>query len=629
MIPNKVPIHEDELWYGWILRLSRANALSPEIVYNEFMTGRHSYGKRKRRVPLSYPMGVCRSDDPLIEMDDIALFLKRHTIYGVMNMMRNAGKGAAVIHSILWDDDDDMTLPIRYNDVQSLYFCPQCYMEDIETGRQPYYRTWHHFPGCSVCPIHNKRLIKVTHTIDNDELLDDAGLQKHLNGLKNAPASVGQALTASRYMYAIYKDTVYVSLKELSSVLGHSFGREPSSDQVLSYMLRTMPAEELHAELHAVEADLLSSVRDAFPDTLEIMSKVDIVTKVRCRTCGAVFCDAPGALLRGCGCPRCNETIANENIIARQLKLVGDGEYYLTEPFHGYTNTAKILHATCGMVSSMRLSDRIWMGVECQCAYRTSVEEIQREIDPDGTQYKVISYAGGRKDKQRVRILHTKCQREFDVLFDKFKKSPYCRCCIPSRWNTEVFQEQLDLRKEGYVVVSEYIGQKEPVKARHLVCGTVTEWLPQQWLGGCGCRLCQLNYNYEVVRSAVEQHANEPNITVLPERGGVRLIFDESRSLWEPYKYVMQELARPGKSELFPNRKERLHEGVSDKARVYMDIKGAESREGYWKIAEHPVDISYVRVKQIVRLLLKLGYIEKIKPGYYKTRKNSIDTNIF
>ena len=621
MIANSVPFYEDEYWYGWLLRLSRANALSPDIVYSEFLTGQHLYEHSKRRLPLNYPLGICRSRDSLIQGADIALFLKRHTIYAVMNIMRQAGKGAATIHSILWDSNDDLSLPVRYNDIQALYFCPSCYMGDVEAGRQPYYRTWHHIPGCTVCAVHGDRLIKVKHTRYNDEKLDDEALGKRVDGLKDMALSIEQEHAASRYLYMLYQNPRNITLKELSGMIGSSFTREPSSDRVLSRMMHSMSSEELIRKLQAIEMGFLSDMRDVFPETLEILSEMDIVVKVRCRVCDSIFYDSPGALLRGCGCPRCNETIEPENIIARQLKLVGDGEYYLTEPFCGYTNTTKILHATCGMVSSMRLLDRIWMGVECQCVYRTSVEEIQQEIDPDGTQYKVVSYAGGRKDKQSVRILHNKCHREFDVLFDKFKKSPYCRCCIPSRWNTEVFQEQLDLRKEGYVVVSEYIGQKVPVRARHLVCGTFTEWLPQQWLGGCGCRLCQLNYNYEVVRLAVEQYANEPNITVLPERGGVRLIFDESRSLWEPYKYVMQELARPGKSELFPNKKERLREGISDKARVYLEIKDAESQEGYWKIAEHPVDISYVRVKQIVRLLLKLGYIEKISPGYYKTRE--------
>lgn len=621
MIANYVSILEDEYWYGWLLRLSRANALSPDIVYSEFLTGQHSYDNHKRRIPLNYPLGICRSADPLINGPDIALFLKRHTIYGVMNMMRNAGKGAAAIHSILWDSNDNLSLPVRYNDVQALYFCPQCYMEDVEAGRQPYYRTWHHIPGCIVCALHGNRLIKVIHTRNNDEHLDDTTLEKRVDGLKDMSLSMEQALATSRYLYMLYQNPRNITLKELSSVIGSSFSREPSSAKVLSRMMHTMPADELARKSQTVEMSFSSDMRTAFPDTLEILSEMDIVVKVCCRVCGTLFYDAPGALLRGCGCPKCNESLEPDSIIARQLALVGDGKYFLAEPFHGYHYTTKVLHTACGKVSSIRLLDRIWIGAECQCVYRTSVDDIQREIDPAGTRYTVISYAGGRKDKQRVRILHSKCNRAFDVQLDKFKKSPYCRCCTPRKWNTEVFQEQLDLRKNGFEVVSEYVAQNTPVRAKHLVCGTITEWLPEQWLHGCGCRLCQPIYTYEDVCAAIEQYANEPNITTLPERGGVRIMFDGTKSVWKSYRVAMQELFRPGWSELFPNKKDIPHEKISDRAELYMTIKAAVQQCRYWKLAEHPDNISYVRTKQIVRILLKQGYIEKIEPGVYKTRE--------
>lgn len=661
ILPVCVKPYDDELLYGWLLRLARENGMESMQHFQNYYIPQMDIetSVAHAKIRLDYVFGL---DDLCKKYDDTKLFpkaafiLDRMTpLHAIFPFMRY-GYQAEISQMILRTrTGGPLDIVPKNSHVEDLQICPECMEEDRKRYGEAYYHTWHHLAGVRVCAKHKCLLKRIRHNgREFLEKLDALFVQEISQGIFMGPdlklallqkkiwdcppfvslqtmkqvilERIREAGYKTQYPYGTLADDMQRA--GFSTLFRHSIEKSlkmvAKSPQV-SVVEYAALAAFLYPDRDIFMKRLLMSHNESEPELkemleeqFEIISSFGPEIQLKCRICGYMFYMHPYAVKLGCTCPLCSSKNNPETVINRQLSCLGDGLYELVGKFEGYGNRdSRILHKKCGKVRKMRPADAIWMEDECSCMYRPNIQAAQKQIDSERKHFRVVRIVDARS--RLVEIQHTECGQSFQIAMGNFQRFPYCRCCRNRKYTNEKFRQELEeLTGDQYEIESPFIDQMTPVSIRHKRCGTVTTARVAEFLNGRRCGLCTPIIRSDELPGIVEECTGGNSRIVSYESGLYTVDCGDGNTVEKDSRYIMQELTRPTPSNLFPVR---IREPVL-KARaasdIYMDILEAGRKGNRWRIKD-AVAAGYERntAKNAVKFLLKNGYIEKTEYGRY------------
>lgn len=254
--------------------------------------------------------------------------------------------------------------------------------------------------------------------------------------------------------------------------------------------------------------DLKSVWGDEFV-LLERYERHDKHLKIYHKTCGRILNKTPKALITSKnGCRMCSAK-KNGKIKRKDTKwftneiekLVGD-EYEVRGPYIKSNEKIAMYHKTCDREFEItpysflgKRDGNGKKGTRCPiCAHNTKrdTDDFKREVYlMYGDEFEIIGNYTNRHNN--IEIKHNLCNNTLSVRPRHFLDgNTYCRFCSKKeRKDTKRFKEQVvQLVGEEYKVRGEYIDAKTYVLMEHLVCGSIYEVTPDNFLRGRRCGHC-------------------------------------------------------------------------------------------------------------------------------------------
>ena len=632
MLPICMKPYQDELLFGWMLRLMKANGIKTIGRFKNLLFSGKSDGAVRKEAEgcrLDYIRGldrICRENAELHSFPDIRFILKNMTGVWAAAPLMNYGKQAMQAQYILKDRDDSLYDMRPNGDFTELRFCPDCMAEDIARYGEPYFHTWHHLPGTYVCAVHGKVLMspqdRDVNSIKLDQVFDNGvPLQFHGNlklAEKNAKLSM-----------RLYADPVYIDLNETFSILrdralskagaGASVGmnRHCTKEQALSviaYLFET--AEEFAIQAKKREWSFLSEWQQKIDETFDCLSLKEGIAELKCRTCGTSFFIHPYAIMLGCGCPECDRKLDRNALINRQLQNIGDGRNVLLSRFQSYADPhAKILHTKCGQIRETKLFNAIWQENGCRCLLKNDYMTAKERIEEKWQDYLVTGYRR-EGDVLYLNVLHRNCGKQFETPYKYFLQYPNCKYCSFHSYTEKSFAERVrELGLGEYELMTPYAGINEKITILHKACGTLTEMSARKFLKGQRCALCTPFIRVEEMKSLIREYAGKEYQVERNGRNRYDITAANGKKHSVEATYIVQELAKSSSSELFPKKEKSLIPPVS--------ASGVFYRKAYQIFGEHsPFKVSDIASGQAaytsVKTLEKRGYLIKTGSGQYR-----------
>lgn len=670
LIPVCMKPYEDELFYGYLLRLAKENFYPDCGSLVDKFINTYLYVGEKR--PETAENGSFHRLDCIPGLDaviqryghmkvfpDVEQILGRMTPIYVQNLMRPYGYQVQVSQYFLRERTGGiLELPHTKGEIQELVVCPACMKEDKEKHGEAYYHTWHHFPGVKICAKHRIPLRFVEKR--ENGFLDDPKTLERLNE-KEPDGTEGTEFRYASFLYGLYLDTpvtdfqgtklaVLKRLVELGYPMDYPYGALKTDMEKQGYggMFAEDPAKKmrrLFAQNHFPLKDGFILLSFLFSDVSEftkklpndkeerfkeflavaggrfrLMSPYGNTVLLQCLECGDVFYIHPYAIELGCGCPRCDRRMEPQSYINRQLSCIGDGAYELAEPFKGYGIKHKIRHRTCGKVAEANLSEKIWFEKTCACEFGLSLQEIQERVDPTGNTFRLIHYERGRGGNQNITLEHMTCKGVFTLGLRSFLENPpYCRVCGEGNPYREAFAKKVhDVTGDEYELLEPYRNERTPVTIRHRACGVTMRAFPYNFLKGKRCELCTPIIKKEEMKDIIPACTGGAYQVASILKNTIIVRDPDGVMREERVQYFMQELMRPTPSDYFKVRtaKPELPERLLGKC--YRQVKDWCEGHKVWFMAEHmKEDAEYKSIKIRLATLVKMGYLQRIWNGAF------------
>jgi hypothetical protein len=162
-----------------------------------------------------------------------------------------------------------------------------------------------------------------------------------------------------------------------------------------------------------------------------INSKTPI--KIKCKKCEYEYEIRPHHILGGRKCPRCSKRKkkTTEEFKKEVYDLVGD-EYKVLGEYKGTNDKIKMLHKKCN--KKFEVTPNNFLSFRCKCShcYRSTPKKTTEEFKKEvyclvGNEYKVLEEYTNCHHK--IRMLHTKCNKEFEVTPGHFLNGTRCPNC--------------------------------------------------------------------------------------------------------------------------------------------------------------------------------------------------------
>ena len=475
------PPHHDELLYGWIRVLAEENYPLDSVSEQKIVDALFPFGKLPERrglitkepVRKDFPRGL---DHSIREMQasgftvpNTDVILSSNTPLIAAGIAQTCGDQARYIHTAVSDVTggllDMPTLPLALSDIQ---FCPRCMKEN------PYIRIWHNLPGVQACAIHGMELGKLGKYTELSNWRQD-----QLFDIEANPTDIEFA----QYAKIIYDNPSPATFQDIRAYMaGHGI-KIPG----IKRADKCLPFEKTIEMLMEHEVDYKDIVRvlrhdqKGWDESIRLLSELGPIGIFQCKRCGHIWTDAIETVHFGLGCPVCLKCENPDDVINRILSQIGDGNYHLTEPFRGMGATQTVLHTTCGLGHSARLSDRIWHRTTCQCEKAHTVQSMQKLVDRVSTGFTVKAYT---PTKGLMSLQHNTCGASQDVLWITFKSNPTCQFCRPDNKYHTLYERLGD----DYAIID--ISKDGMASVRHKACNQITNATYSAFLRGKKCPLC-------------------------------------------------------------------------------------------------------------------------------------------
>lgn len=487
------PPFEDELLYGWMSSLASANYISDIHGIQSIVNTLFPYSKRpehretvfKDPIRVDFIKGLSENVKNIralgYRIPDVDEILAYHTPIVTLGIAKNTGEQARYIHTACASVSGDIfDMPKVPQMMEGIRICPACLKEER------YIRTWHQFPGVTVCARHGTSL----HEIDLKSFREQNVIQ--WNKKEQIKTDAG-AHAYARYVKEIYDHPSDITLTEIYQDLMRQDDR-PTFQEAKTFGKKTVSFEWLIRYLMEKEPryrTLVNRIQKNRENTElpegTIRLGIARIADFRCPDCGHVWTDSFEAVKLGLLCPFCMGFMDPDKWMAGILKSVGDGRYKLTEPFRGMGATQEVLHETCGGVQRGRLTARIWQRTRCQCEQCNSVKLLQKRVDAVTEGYTVLDYI---PTKGMMHVRHDICGKVRNVLYHSFLDNPHCPDCKVISLKDAKQRRLLSSVGAEYEIVRGGALSKQ-VMLRHKPCGTQIKVTPGSIIyGNVHCPIC-------------------------------------------------------------------------------------------------------------------------------------------
>ena len=543
----KLNPYPDELLYGWILRLAAANALPPQMFAEYYM------GRENKYTPLLYDI---REGFPLLAKEVFAtdnfankfFELSTAALYAIILTPQNQHRLICNVFEPL----DDINKLLAGN-IYKIQVCPDCIAEDTDMYGEPYLHRAHNIEGVKCCHKHHCSLYEFTGK-------KGAELQFTPENYVEISKDITPLDTQyAQYVQKLLSYNLQTNLKSIQKVLaqrGFEKGMVTSYNSKDMFEIRTndsffMPKELFYGD-YVETYKFFRMMEMLFPNVDDFVKKLPvepIVQQYEC-DCGKTYYQSKWGHdlgLRSCSCkPYAN---AHEKFIdmARQIK---GAEYKVTGKFEGMTVGVDMIHTKCGFRHSYSPKNFLFGTSQCECETIVTFEEAKRKIE-NMSGYKLISFT---KASESITIEAERCGHTFDCNYRKFLHFPNCRICHPGVMTQTAMEEKVKmLVGDEYTVVGAFISQKEKIKIRHNVCGSIQEYAPSGFLAGQRCKKCGCEISYNKLSEYLKSYSNGLYEII---KFGKNLTTIKNTSTNEIIKLapqrILQEILRPTPSELLP-----------------------------------------------------------------------------
>ena len=241
--------------------------------------------------------------------------------------------------------------------------------------------------------------------------------------------------------------------------------------------------------------------------------------QLRHKVCGGVYVVRPnGFLSHGarCSCRRgkgdTNVTYKPSHAGKRLKELLdkGDEEYVLEGDIKGNYTKVNLRHKKCGNIYKVDPYSFVVGGKRCgycngnEERRRNAAEQFEIRLEElRGKDYKLESKYINSKTKVKVRHISDECDNSvFEVLPNNILKLSRCpKCYGTPKKTTEEFKEEVErLVGDEYLVLGEYVTNKDKITMKHTVCGESYEAVAGLFLRGRRCPNCKESYGESKVR---------------------------------------------------------------------------------------------------------------------------------
>lgn len=212
--------------------------------------------------------------------------------------------------------------------------------------------------------------------------------------------------------------------------------------------------------------------------------------------CNKEFYVRPGYILKHLNCPWCSgKKKKNTQDFKEELRQKYGDEYEVLGEYINSKTKIKVLHKKCGTINEVTPNSILRYGgcKKCFHNYMKTTEEFKKQVfDIEKNNYIVLGeYLG---NKQKIEMLHKGCGKKYFVTPSRFLAGDRCPYCSPSGIRTEkdIKKEIMTLTGEEYSYIGGYTKSREKFKIRHNVCGNIYDIKIGDFRHGHRCPLCAL-----------------------------------------------------------------------------------------------------------------------------------------
>ena len=382
-VPIVIEPYPDELLYSWILRLAKANGLSP-LRFFEAYFGENCL--KKGMVPLDIRDGYRNFYKTIrSNLNEMQLYFKLTTMQFELSFC-TPEKQLQILNNVL-------RKPGELNNVTKYYFskpkiCLQCMKEDLEEYGEAYFHRCHQLSGVTTCHKHSTplyeldRMKRARYEFDwqasrkiKDEITDfDVAYAKYAYELLNSNFS-------SNYndIFSLIAKTVNVQ----------NFGKTRySRKDLIDNISKLLPnfskikrLKQTNVVLSA--ANIINILMQLFPDVHDLINALpsyEMTITECCDVCNECYCTTPKAKQNGWGCPTCDDRLDDRMLVNRLVDSIGNGEYQLKDIVSGKNKKAILHHKRCGKTYSIRLKTFIYDNSQCECMKALQYEDAEEKM---------------------------------------------------------------------------------------------------------------------------------------------------------------------------------------------------------------------------------------------------------
>lgn len=248
--------------------------------------------------------------------------------------------------------------------------------------------------------------------------------------------------------------------------------------------------------------------------TIKILNKYfngETVMDCMCLVCKNEWKTIARNLLRGCGCPKCNQSnpklttaeyISQMRDINPTIKIIGEYtgnnkriDCKCTICGYEWSPFASAIKSRHGCPNCKALKDRL------------SREEFKNRVRENNPNFEILGEYQNQETKIRVKCL--RCNTELLVSPQGLMKGKdVCKSCY--RKGLLISNEEYKIRlKENnpYVAyIEEYKGMDKKIDVECLICGNIWKCTPARVLNGMGCPLCCLSKGEKEIAKILTKH---------------------------------------------------------------------------------------------------------------------------
>lgn len=194
---------------------------------------------------------------------------------------------------------------------------------------------------------------------------------------------------------------------------------------------------------------------------------------------------------------------------AKEVVEKTNGEYSLDGEYLYSTIETTIRHNICGKVFKVKPVNFIRKDKGIRCPYcstatnkRKTTEQFKEEVKSISNDFVVLGEY--KSNKEKIKIRHLKCHREFEIKPNHFLVRKRCPICSrenvylnPYNKKTEdnFKKEMLFTVGDEYILIGNYVNSHTKVSLLHKNCNRIWEVAPSTFLYGTRCPHCIVNHS--------------------------------------------------------------------------------------------------------------------------------------